>query len=44
MIGIAAGDRMILERAEALGERDVFGARDVLIAQEQDLMPEQKGS
>ena len=38
MIGIAAGDRMILELAEMAGERDVLGARNVLIAEEQYLV------
>src|SRR6185369_12591915 len=38
MIRIAAGDRVILELAEALRERDMLGARDVLVAQEQHAM------
>ena len=32
---------MILELAEAPCERDVLGARDVLVAQEQHAMPDQ---
>ena len=42
MIGIAADDRMVLELAEAARERDVLGARDVLVAQEQHLVLEQQ--
>ena len=42
MLGVAAGDRMILELAEAARERDVLGARDVLVAQEQHLVLEQQ--
>ena len=40
---MTAGDGMIFELAEALGERDVIAARDVLIPQEQDLVPQQCG-
>jgi hypothetical protein len=39
MLRMTADDRMILERAEPLRECDVVRARDVLIAQEQDLVP-----
>ncbi len=42
MIRIAAGDRMILELTEVPRERDVLGTRDVLVAEEQDLVLEQQ--
>ncbi len=42
MVGITAGDRVILELAEAPRERDVVGAGDVLIAQEQDPVLQQE--
>ena len=42
MVGVAAERRVILERAEPLGERDVLGAGDVLVAQEQHLVLEQQ--
>ena len=42
MIGIAAGDRVILELAEMPRERDVLGARYVLVAKEQNLVLQQK--
>ncbi len=42
MIGIAAGDRMVLELAEPLREGDMLGLADLLIAQEQDLVREQR--
>ena len=42
MIGIAAGDRVVLELAEVARERDVLGARDVLVAEEQHLVLQQQ--
>jgi hypothetical protein len=42
MIRVAAHDGMILELAEATCERDVLGARDVLVAQEQHAVLEQQ--
>ena len=42
MFGVAAGDRVIFQLAEAAREGDVFGAADVLIAQEQHPMREQQ--
>jgi hypothetical protein len=42
MIRIAAGHRMIFELAEMARERHVFGARQVLIAEEQDLVGQQQ--
>ena len=42
VVGIAAGDRMILELAEVPRERDVLRARDVLVAEEQHLVLEQQ--
>ena len=42
MVRVAADDRMVLELAEAARERDVLGTRDVLVAQEQDLVLEQQ--
>ncbi|KOT19302.1 hypothetical protein DM47_2546 [Burkholderia mallei] len=42
VIGIAAGNRVILQLAEAARERDVLGARDVLVAQEQHAVREQR--
>ncbi len=33
MIGVAAGDRMILELAKMPGEGDMLGAGDVLVAE-----------
>ena len=44
VVGIAARNRMILELAEVPRERDVLGARDVLVAEEQDLVLEQQGA
>jgi hypothetical protein len=38
MIGITARDRMIFEVAEVAREGDVLGAREVLIAKEQNLV------
>ena len=43
VVRMTAGDGMVFELAEALGECDVIGARDVLISQEQDLVPQQCG-
>ena len=42
MVGIATGDRMILELAEMARERDVLGTRDVLIAEEEHAILEQQ--
>ena len=42
MVGIAAGDRMVLELAEPLREGDMLGLADLLIAQEQHLVREQR--
>ena len=42
ILGIAAGDRMVLELAEVPRERDVLGARDVLVAEEQHAVLEQQ--
>ena len=42
MVRIAAGDRVVLELAEVPREGDVLGARDVLVAEEQDLVLEQQ--
>ena len=42
VVGVAAGDRVVLERAEPLGERDVLGAADVLVAEEQHLVLQQQ--
>ena len=36
--GSLPGDRVVLELAEALGEGDVLGAGDVLVAEEQHLV------
>ena len=44
MLGIAAGDRMVLELAEVAREGHVLGARDVLVAEEQHLVLEQQGA
>ena len=43
MVRIAAGDRMVFQLAEMPRERDVLGARDVLVAEEQHLVPQQQG-
>ena len=42
MIGVAAGDRVVLELAEAAGKPDVLGAGNVLVAEEQHLVLQQK--
>ncbi len=42
VVRIAAGDRMVLELAEAAREGDMLGARHVLVVQEQDAMLEQQ--
>ena len=42
MIGIASGDRMIFESTEPPRERDMLGLADLLIAQEQHLVREQR--
>ena len=42
IVRIAAGDRMVLELAEVPRERDVLGTRDVLVAEEHDLVLEQQ--
>ncbi len=42
VVGVAAGDGVVLERTEPLGERDVVGAADVLVAEEQHLVLQQQ--
>jgi hypothetical protein len=42
VLRIAAGHRVIFELAEVAREGDVLGARDVLVAEEQDLVREQQ--
>jgi len=42
MIGVASGDGMILEVAEAAREGDMLRLADLLIAEEQDLVVEQR--
>jgi hypothetical protein len=42
VIGVASGYRVILEVAEAPSKSDVLGLADLLIAQEQDLVAEQR--
>ncbi len=42
MVRVAAGDRVVFELAEVAREGDVLGARDVLVAEEQDLVLEQQ--
>ena len=44
IVRIAAGDRVVLQLAEVAGERDVLGARDVLVAEEQHAMLQQQGA
>jgi hypothetical protein len=44
MLGMAARDRMILQLAEAPRERDMLGARDLLIAQKEHAMREQRAA
>lgn len=43
MVGIAADHRMVFQRTEAARERHVLGPRDVLPAEEQDAVLEQRG-
>ena len=38
VLRVAAGDRVVLERAEPLGELHVVGPADVLVAEEEDLV------
>ena len=42
MIGIASGDRMVLQRPEPPRERDMLGFADLLVAQEQHLVREKQ--
>src|SRR3954451_12444603 len=42
VVRIAAGNRVVLEAPEPLGQRDVLAAADVLVAEEQDLVLEQQ--
>ncbi len=42
VLRVAPGHRVVLELAEAPGERDVVAAADVLVAQEQHLVLEQE--
>ncbi|MNN94684.1 hypothetical protein D3C81_2133530 [compost metagenome] len=42
MLRITAGDRMILQLAETASKGNVFGAGDVLVAQEQHLVLQQQ--
>ncbi|GLC94933.1 hypothetical protein Tamer19_43410 [Cupriavidus sp. TA19] len=42
MFGIAARYRMVFKFAEAAGKGDVLAGRDVLVAQEQHAVPEQR--
>lgn len=42
MLGVAAGDRVILELAEAFSKGDMLGTGDVLVAQEQHPVLEQE--
>src|SRR4030095_4175297 len=41
MFGVAASNRVILQRPKAMSERDMVGLGDVLITEEQHLMLEQ---
>src|SRR5262249_48514192 len=43
VVRITPGHRMVFELPEAPGEGDVFGARDVLVAEEQDPVFQQQG-
>ena len=38
VVRVAAGHRVVLERTEPLGQCDVLGAGDVLVAEEQHLV------
>ena len=42
MVRVAAQRRVVLERAEPLGQRHVLGPADVLVADEQHLVLEQQ--
>jgi len=42
MIGVAPGDRMVLELAKVASKADVLPARDVLVAEEQHLVLQQQ--
>ncbi len=42
ILRIAARDRMVFELTEVAGERHVFGARDVLVAEEQHAVLQQQ--
>src|SRR6476660_218590 len=42
MVRIASSDRVVLERTETLGERDMLGLADHLVPQEQYLVREQR--
>ena len=44
MLGIAAGDRVVLELAEMAGEGDVLGARHVLVTEEQHPVAEEQAA
>ena len=44
MIGVASRHRMVFELAEMPREGDVFGAREILVAEEQDLVLEKQSS
>ena len=44
IVRVAARDGVILELTEVPRERDVLGARDVLVAEEQDLVLQQQGA
>jgi len=42
MLGVAVGDRMILELAKMAGEGDMLAAGDVLVAKEEHLVLQQQ--
>src|SRR6516165_3732618 len=42
MLGVAARDRVVLELAEAAGKTDMLGAGNVLVAEEEHLVLQQK--
>lgn len=44
MLRVAARDRMIFQLAEIAREGDVIGAADVLVAEEQHLVPQEQGA
>ncbi len=44
MLGVAAGDRMVFQLAEAARKCDMLARRNVLIAQEQHAVLEQGGT